>query len=265
MYCENCGNILNDNDRFCEKCGTGVATIPIYTYPLSAEPPRLDFPNIKFSERNLVCIILADICVFLFVLSNLKYFFTNSYTHIHYILDIWGFIFLIPSAVRLVLVCVYASRRYSAKRKKKLLAACFLITGLSYALEVILFVHDLYRCISMYSYSVPTETIVLYSVFAIMAILNIITAILFFKGKCSTVLFYLSLGLEFVVSTGLFIERLPHYIDNYYFLGTYYSDWEGFILYLAGRLLNLIGPVLLVVIFNHNRKHDIYEAYKPQF
>ena len=49
MFCQNCGNALPDNSKFCQMCGTPVAAQPrqVYTQPVYAQPVYNTDPNVR--------------------------------------------------------------------------------------------------------------------------------------------------------------------------------------------------------------------------
>jgi len=62
MYCKNCGNKLNDNDKFCQKCGTNQETQSVQTN------------NVK-SSNNKTIIIIGIILTIIGVVLTLGTFF----------------------------------------------------------------------------------------------------------------------------------------------------------------------------------------------
>ena len=45
MFCEKCGKQLNDNDKFCEGCGSPVAQVVENTAPVTNEAPQAPVVN----------------------------------------------------------------------------------------------------------------------------------------------------------------------------------------------------------------------------
>lgn len=264
MYCESCGNTLNPNDKFCEKCGAGVTIAPIYVESTHVDAPRLQSSNIKFTKRSLACIILADLCLFLFILNILKFVMSEfGHSRIHWVLNIWELISVLLGGALSVYACVYTSRSYNKAHKHKFLVIWF-SSGLFGIYALIRNIHILFTYYPD-NYYISIEFVSFCVIFpAIKLLLNFIITVLFLRKKYNTVLFYSSVVLGLAVAIWSFIGTLPDFIEIYG-LGTFYSDWEGFILWLAGQILSVLGAVLLILIFNHNRKHDIYEEYKPQF
>ena len=55
MFCSNCGKKLNDDDRFCDECGSAVYEEPVAVPPAAADPnPELE-QNIM---KKMVCIVV---------------------------------------------------------------------------------------------------------------------------------------------------------------------------------------------------------------
>ena len=48
MYCKNCGNVINPNDKTCLKCGTSVEVAP------SVTPTPVETPNVPIVETQPV-------------------------------------------------------------------------------------------------------------------------------------------------------------------------------------------------------------------
>lgn len=66
MYCRNCGAKLNDNDRFCTYCGTGVTPQNFQNgsfqqAPIHYQPMQIEIPSINTGKATvaLVCAIVG--------------------------------------------------------------------------------------------------------------------------------------------------------------------------------------------------------------